>query len=297
MKTPIRFILAFSLGILPTLARTQDPVDPRAEIAAVGSAYVTAFNKGDAPAVAAFWLPEGDYIDSTGSRHEGRTEIAKLFTDFFKDNAGAQLTIDSGSVRFINSDLAIEDGTTTVSLPKAGPPTTAGFSNLFVRKDGKWLLASVREFPVRQTGDRTAELAGLGWLLGPWQAATKTGEKIVLTVEPGPNDNFLVLHRSVYSGDNQVGGGMECIAWDPAQKIIRSWSFDDDGGFGESRWKPQDKTWQIETTHTLRSGSRVDEMQSLTLEKDGSVTAKSLSTSLDGKVLDPVETLKFTRPE
>ncbi len=279
------------------LADAETALPPAAaEIAAIGEAYVAAFNEGDAKTVSGFWLADGDYTNLSGTRYSGREKIAQLFQNYFADAKGGRLTIDSESLRFIGPDLAIEDGTSTVTPAKSGPPGSARFSNTFVRRDGKWFLASVRESAL-VPADRSAELGPLSWILGDWQAQSKSGEKILLSADVGPKGNFLVLRRVILAGDAPVGGGVEWIAWDASRNVIRSWSFDDDGGFGESVWTPREGGWTVESNHTLRNGAKLADAQSLTLNKDGSVTVKALKTSSNDQTPPSPEDLIFSRPK
>src|SRR5262245_45312140 len=63
---------------------------PKEEEALVkqAEAFVAAFHKGDAKAVAAFWMPDGDYTDQTGKQMKGRAAIEKAFKAFFAENKG-----------------------------------------------------------------------------------------------------------------------------------------------------------------------------------------------------------------
>src|SRR5262249_52813993 len=73
-------------------------------------AFVAAFDKGDAKAVAAFWTKDGDYTDQTGKHLKGRAEIQKAFAGLFAENKGARLRLDSKALRFVTADVALEDG-------------------------------------------------------------------------------------------------------------------------------------------------------------------------------------------
>ena len=63
---------------------------------------------------------------------------------------------------FPTPDTAIEDGVTSILGPDGSLPNRAHYTNLLVKKEGKWLLASVRESPYLPTernavlGSRTA---------------------------------------------------------------------------------------------------------------------------------------------
>jgi uncharacterized protein (TIGR02246 family) len=111
-----------------------------------------AFEKGDAKAVAAFWAEDGDYVDLNGRYLHGRPSIENAFKDFFAENKGLKLRIDVNSVRFVTPDMAIEDGTTAVIPPDGAPPSQARYTNVHVKKNGQWVLQSVREAPYAPPG-------------------------------------------------------------------------------------------------------------------------------------------------
>src|SRR5262245_26580341 len=70
-------------------------------------AFVDAFNKGDAKAVAAFWIVEGDYVDQEGRHLKGRKAIEEALKGFFAENKGAKLQINKPMRRFVTAALAI----------------------------------------------------------------------------------------------------------------------------------------------------------------------------------------------
>jgi uncharacterized protein (TIGR02246 family) len=130
-------------------------------------AFVDAFEKGDAKAVAAFWAEDGDYVDVNGRHLQGRPSIENAFKDFFTENKGLKLRIDVNSVRFVTPDIAIEDGITSVIPPDGTPPSQARYTNVHVKKDGQWVLQSVREAPYTPPGNYE-HLRGLEWAVGEW---------------------------------------------------------------------------------------------------------------------------------
>src|SRR5262249_10945524 len=116
-----------------------------AALAKGAEAFVEAFHKGDAKAVAAHWTPDGDYVLQTGKEIKGREAIEKAFQSFFADNPGVKLLVESASLRFITPEVAIEDGTTSVFAPDGGAPSRARYAIVHVKKDGRWYLSSVRD--------------------------------------------------------------------------------------------------------------------------------------------------------
>ena len=187
-------------------------------------AFVEAFEKGDAKAVAAFWAEDGDYVDLTGRRLQGRPAIEDAFKDYFAGNKGVKLRIDVNSVRLVTPDTAIEDGVTSVTSPDGGPPNQARYTNVHVKKDGQWVLQSVRESPYTPPGNYE-HLRGLEWAVGEWVDEGDGPEIDHATFEWSPDGNFLISTQDVTVKDTLVSRSTEWIGWDPATSQIRSWSF------------------------------------------------------------------------
>src|SRR5262249_39608691 len=135
--------LAYSLivGVGKTPAQRDEPKDKTVEPAGKGQRakdFIAAFERGDAKAIASFWTPDGDYVDQVGRHIKGREAIEKLYARLFAGRKGGKLSIIVTSARFVTPDVAIEDGITEVTSPEGGPPTSAGFSAVLVKKDGVW---------------------------------------------------------------------------------------------------------------------------------------------------------------
>jgi uncharacterized protein (TIGR02246 family) len=99
-------------------AQKDNPGDKDA-IAKRAEEFVEAFHKGDGKVVAAFWAADGDYTDVAGRKLVGREAIEKSFAEFFAENKGLKMRIESESLRFLTPEVAVEDGVTLVL-----PPTT-----------------------------------------------------------------------------------------------------------------------------------------------------------------------------
>ena len=70
-------LAAFTLGVSvrPAFAQQAESNPQEAVLLKNAEAFVDAFHKGDAKAVAAFWTPDGDYVDQTGKHLKGRQAI------------------------------------------------------------------------------------------------------------------------------------------------------------------------------------------------------------------------------
>ena len=141
--------------------------DAQAEITKTAEAFVEAFQKGDAKTVAAFWTPDGDYVDENSRVLKGQKAIEDSFAELFAAKKGLKVRIDVASLRFPAPDLAIEDGTSTVFAPDGTAPSRARYTNVLVKRDGKWLLSSVREAAYSEPSNYE-HLRPLGWAIGEW---------------------------------------------------------------------------------------------------------------------------------
>src|ERR1700685_4020315 len=82
-------------------AAQADQAEDEAAIRKSVESYTAAFNKRDAKAIAAHWLPEAVYIDpDSGKNIVGRAAIEKHFTAVFKDIKNVKLTVSVQSIRF-----------------------------------------------------------------------------------------------------------------------------------------------------------------------------------------------------
>src|SRR5258708_2350350 len=97
--------------------------------------FIAAFNKGDAKAVAAFWVADGDYVDQVGREYKGRAAIEKLYEKVFAGQKGAKLAIHVITAKLVSPDVAREDGFTEVTPADGGPGSVARFSAVLVKKD------------------------------------------------------------------------------------------------------------------------------------------------------------------
>ena len=62
------------------------------------------------------------------------------------------------------------------------------------------------------------------------------------SVKWSKNRAFLIRSFRLSLGGADPLSGMQVIAWDPAEKHIRSWTYDSRGGFGEESWTPARET-------------------------------------------------------
>lgn len=291
------FALALTLGVVraATDGAGSATADQQLGITKMAEAYVQAFEKGDANALAAFWTPDGDYADPNGRVLKGRKAIAEDFKDLFAESKGLKLRIEIASVRFPTPDTAIEDGVTSVLSPAGDLPSRTHYTNFLVKKDGAWLLASVRETPY-VAPNNYEQLQPLEWAIGEWVEDTKEAHVGRVAFEWSPDRNFILGTRAVGVKDVLLDNGSQRMGWDPAAKLIRSWNFESDGGFGQGSWKKDgENKWLISTSSVLRSGSLMTAVTVVTRVDADTITWQSKDQLLDGKALPDSPMIKMKR--
>jgi uncharacterized protein (TIGR02246 family) len=285
--------IAFNAAAVRGQASNSGAQDKEA-IAKNAEAFVEAFHKGDAKALVAFWTADGDYTTQTGRTFKGRDELEKAFQAFFSENKGAKVRIDSESLRFVTPDVAIEDGTTEVLGSENAPPSRTRYTIVHVKKDGKWLVSSVRD-AAALANSTSDNLRGLEWMLGDWVGKSETGEIENLSVVWSEDQSFIVVTIRTTLRSVAVAGATHWIGWDPIAKNVRSWLFDAGGGFGDGSWAQDGNRWVIKTTSVLPDGKKGTATYQLSQVDPDTITLQATNRTLDGKPIPDVKEIKFKR--
>ncbi len=244
-------LLAGGEGRSPAGPAAQGQSDDEKAIRALDEAFVRDFNKGDSKALAAMFAEDAEVIEATGEAYEGREPIERSFTETFAASKGARIAFEIGSIRFLTPDAAREQGRSVVT-PTEGAPIVREYTVLYVRRDGRWLISSVREDfdPTVRARDR---LKDLDWMIGEW--VDEGSDSVVrLDCRRSADENFLIREFTVKRLGRPVMTVTQRIGWDPVAKQFRSWEFDSEGGFGEGRWGRDGNRWVVKHTGTLPEG-------------------------------------------
>jgi uncharacterized protein (TIGR02246 family) len=277
-------------------ARPGRQANPEAEqaIQKQAEAFLDAFHKGDAKAVAACWAPDGDYTTQAGRLLQGRDAIEKAFQGFFAEHKGLKLRINSNSLRFLTPDVAVEDGTSEVLGPDGGAPTRARYTNVLVRKDGTWYLSSVRE-SVFVPPTNYEHLRQLEWLIGEWVDEVESAEVGRMAFTWSDNQGFIVNTYSTMAKNVLLSGGTQWIGWDPLGKRFRSWTFDSMGGFGEGSWTKDGDKFVIKSNAVLQDGRKMAATNVVTRVDANTISWQGKDRTLDGKPIPDMKEVKMKR--
>ncbi len=263
-------------------------------------AYIAAYNKHDAKALAALWSPEAVYIDpDTGSEAVGREEIEKEFAATFAGLKDAKLEIKANAVKFLSPNVAVESGIARIIRPQEEPDEST-YSALFVKREGKWLIdrVSEEETPVATAPPPSSyeHLKDLEWMVGSWIDNDADAQTTVQTdCNWTKNKNFLTRSFAVVVRDQVEMAGMQVIGWDPIAKQIRSWVFDSDGGFAEGKWTRKGDRWVIQQAGTVPDGRKSSAVNIIKQVDANSFTWQTVQRSVGGDVLPDVEEITIVR--
>ena len=287
------FVSCFALA---AAARADEaPAADEAAIRANCDKYIDAYNRRDSRTMAAMWSPDAIYQDpASGERIVGRDAIAKHFEYIFAGSEDAKLAVTIDSIDFVSPNVAIEKGSAIVSDANGEPEKTT-YSVVHVRRDGQWYLDRETEEETPQPpASHYEELKELEWLVGSWIDADDQ-VTIQTEIEWTKNRNFLRRSFAAVVRGQIDMSGMQIIGWDAAEKQIRSWVFDSDGGVAEATWTHKGDQWLIQNRATLADGRIATSLNILTYVDGDSFQWESVNREVDGELLPNVEAVTVVR--
>lgn len=276
----------------PTGERAAAPADDRA-IRATITAFEDAFPKRDARAIAALFVADGEAVDADGHTIQGRPALEHHYATRFAVVAPAKVDTTIESVRLLAPGVARVTGRTRITLEGSELPALGRFTAIEVERDGRWLLASVRELAdvERTPHDHLAEL---GWLVGDW--VEETAEAVVNNSVAWTEDrNFLLRSFDVRVKGQPALKGVQRIGWDPLTRQIKSWVFDSHGGHGEGLWTRRGDQWAIKSTGVRPDGKVVTATQVLTYVNKDTLRWKSLDQTVGTEIEHDISEIVMVR--
>ena len=256
--------------------------------------FVDAFNKGDALAIAALWTEDGEFIDEQGIRTVGRQAIEKRYADFFANNQGAKIEIAINAIQQVSPDTAIEDGHSQVTLPSRAPTTIGDYMTLHIKKNDKWLMASVRDSASPASSSAELSLEDLAWLVGNWTASGDAAE-LELVYDWMENGNFLRGETTIRNEKDSASGGTQIIGKDPVTGQIVSWFFNADGSHGFGEWVKEGAHWVIRSQGVTANGAPTSALNILYDADDNVHSWQSVNRTVGGQPLPRTKEIVIER--
>src|SRR5262245_44440081 len=285
------------LGMVGTThLRGQQPADQATDEAAIrktAAAYVEAFNKGDAKALADLWSPDAVYQNrSTGEQAVGRAAIAEQYAAQFQEQPGAKLEVTVTSVQFLSPNVAVERGTAKLLAPNREPEEIE-YSAVDVKREGQWLLDRVTDKTKEAAPSHYEQLKVLEWMVGHWTDESADAE-VEVDCNWTKNQNFLTRSFKLTVGDDSFSG-MQIIGWDPANKTIRSWTFDSNGTFSEGTWQERGGRWFIRNRGTLPDGRAATMVNVMKKVNEDSFTWQTVERTAGGELQPNIDEIVIVR--
>jgi hypothetical protein len=129
------------------------------------------------------------------------------------------------------------------------------YTAVWVKRDSRWLLDSLREAAFSQTM-LNSRLAELKWLLGDFAGRSLDGMQMIVSGSMSSDGNFLLREFFVTLPDGTRRRTSQRIGWDPLAGGFKSWTFHSDGGYGEGVWKRQGDVWIVNNSGVSPDGKR-----------------------------------------
>jgi uncharacterized protein (TIGR02246 family) len=271
----------------PTVVADSPTPEPESgEVAAIragSEAFVTAFNRGDAKAIAALWTEGGEYVDDSGSVFVGRDAIEKVYAELFAANPGGKIEIMIDSIRVVGSNTAIEEGRASALIATGSDSGSTSYTVVHSKEGGKWLMASVRDASVDPPADASSA-ADLDWLLGEWTAEEEGVEtkSVCRWVAEG---RFLERAYTTTQVDGSTSSGVQMIGWNPIAGHVQSWNFSPDGGHAAGIWIPQPDGWTAQLNGQTGDGELTMSINVLRRLDDNAYVWQSIHRSVGGVAL------------
>jgi uncharacterized protein (TIGR02246 family) len=258
------------------------------EILETAEAFVAAYAKHDAKAVAALFATEAEYIDVNGQVSQGREAIEKTLEEIFKGNPDCKLLFDIASIRFLGPNLAIEDGTTVSTTREGTPPTESRYTAIHAKADGQWQVASVREQGSSNPRQHALRLKQLDWLVGNW--VDEDDDSVVhFNCRPSSDGNFLIRDFEVSLGGEKVIEGTQRIGWDPVSGRFRTWTFDSQGGYFDGYLNRDGQRWIASSSGVTADGYSASGKAIFTPVNGHTITWQAIDREVNGVPVDDSE--------
>jgi uncharacterized protein (TIGR02246 family) len=302
----------FSAGLFPAIAQEQTATAPAsssspgvqaASLRETGpdekslgellGRFIQAYNGRDAKALGALFTPDAEIEDEDGEVTRGRDAIVARFTSMFGDGQSGTLNVTTDSLRFLTKDLAIEEGTASLTTRASEPPQTNRYSVIYARQNGRWLHARIRDEQPDEISPHE-QFQPLEWMLGEW--VNESDDGIVKTsCKWSDNGNFLLREFDVKIEGRIALSGTQRIGWDAQRKQFRMWVFDDRGGFAEGLLSRDGDRWITRASGVRSDGQSVSTTNSfMALGKDR-ILWETLERTVGGEVVPGTDQFYLVR--
>lgn len=280
-------LVVLAMALSPVAAQEKERAEDQAAVSKRTGDFVKALDAGDAKAVAAFWTDSGEYMRGDDLVIRGRAAIEKAYAEHLKKRKPGTVEMQSDSIRFLSDDTAIQEGTFVVKRTNPAESTRNRFSILCLRVKGQWQFGLMREH------DDGPSLQDLAWLVGAWTWKAQ-GADVRTTFAWTANKKFLRCDFTI-KREERNETGTQILGVGPATGEIKSWTFESDGGIGETVWTRTEKGWTGKATGATVDGVKVTATIHLIPTDENTFTYQSVDRTVDGEKVPDLEPVKAVR--
>jgi len=279
-------------------ASAADPAsDPkeaeiRSQLAELGKAY----NAPDVDAMVKLFTDDAVVVDPSGAETRGKQAIGDMYAEEFAEVSDLKLEAKVDEIRFLTPEVARVEGRSRLSTGTGDANEYTRFSVLMLRRDGKWLVNEVREYPAPVADITPYErLQELEWMVGDW-VDEGNGNKISSSIRWADNDSFLIRTYHVEIEGEKVSSGTMFIGWDPQNSQIKSWVFSSEGGHGEGLWtRTAENQWIVKAQGVRHDGMPNSATQIHTILNKDVVKTSSIDRIIGGQVAPDIADVVMVR--
>jgi len=294
----IAFLLPFGLSAEDSSRKVAAPAAPRQatqndrpadreSIRATVKALAAAYEAGDASAIAALMTEGAELQAEDAPPIRGRQTIQEALKQQFEKKHKQKILVEPESLRFISRDAAIEVGHLRTSQHQQAW-VTKRYNLMFVREDGKWLIATLSESTSEQ-----APLRDLEWLIGSWQAK-RDDLSIENTYEWVGNKAFIRGNIVTRQKDRTITA-MQVIGLDPKTGALRIWIFESNGIFAQGTCHRDENAWIFETSGETPDGVPASAKNILYHVNQDTMTWQPVQLRLGQEQIADLPPIKVTR--
>jgi uncharacterized protein (TIGR02246 family) len=228
--------------------------------------FVGAFNRRDPAAIAALFMPLGEFVSSDGTTLVGREAIEEYYRGLFAGDNAPLIALEAWGVQFIAPGVAIEEGLVHLTLASEEPVQSVGYTVTHVKQaDGTWLMASSSS--LSEVSTPAEQIKPLHWMIGEWTLEGEDGMRIDMVIDLDGRENFLLGEALITDAGQAAQSTSLRIGWNPATSSVYWWTFDSEGGNASGPWARRGDEWVVQTTGITADAEAT--ASSRTLIRDG----------------------------
>jgi len=258
-------------------------------------ATVKAFNAADPSGMASLFMEKGELVDENGNVYTGRAEITALFKAFFEKFPKAVMAIEVTSVRSIGDSLAVEEGVRQITAEEGSAEAQMRYVVVRAKVGGTWPIASYREFADDPLPTAQEMLQPLAFLVGDWVDESPEG-RTAISYRWSEDGNYILGDYVLTIGGEPSSRSSQRIGWDSVEGVLRSWTFDSDGGFSHGEWTPIDDGWVAKTEATMPDASTASATVMFTVKDQDHFVVRSTNRIMGGNEEPDFELMVARKP-